>query len=95
MSDFDVTETKAYKKAEKLMGDKNLREFISKSDGDLKELISGNAVHIQEASAKVRENTHYAKACEVKKDFDKALNDDLKPYKVANELAATLLRSRK
>jgi len=94
MEDLDLTETKEYKRALKHMGEENLRDFLKKSEKELGDVIVGNSVHIQEATNKTKTTAAYVSAVETKKLFDKALSDDLKPYKAANDLAALLLRTK-
>lgn len=95
MENIDLVETSEYKKAKKLMGEENLREFVRQSDSELSDVITKNSVHIQEATAKTKSTPAYVKAVEVKKDFDKALAEDVKPYKAAIELATLILRMKK
>lgn len=95
MTEEELKETKIYKTAEKVMGKQNLREFLKRGDQELKDLIALNSVHIQEATAQTKSNDAYRSACNVKKDFEAGLRETIKPHKVANDLASTLLSMRK
>ena len=91
----ELTETKIYAKAVKVMGETNAKEFIKRGDQALKDLIAMNEIHIQEATLEVKANTNYQQAKEVLKGLNGGLNESLAPHKVANKLATTVLRMRK
>jgi hypothetical protein len=95
MSDADLYDTKEYKKAVKIMGEKNAREFIRRDTDNLKNLIAMNKVHVQDAELKTKANDAYKKACETKSDFERGLRDTKKPLEIASSLAAMVLRDRK
>lgn len=93
--ELDLEDTKEYKAALKVLGDKNLREFLARTDEELKELIVANTLHMQEATIKTKTSSKYVEASETKSVFDKALREDIKPNKIANALASLVIRSRK
>lgn len=93
--DIEIVDTKAFKAAQKLMGEKNASEFLKKSNEELKELLALNSVHIEEATQKTKQNDAYRKATETVADFKGALRESLKSCMVSSKLAAMILSSRK
>ena len=90
-----VLESKEYKKAEDEMGMQAAQEFCKKSDEDLKEVISANAVHEQEVKESVEANAEYQKAVETLKLFKSSMRERLKSTKISTNLAKLILCDRK
>ena len=90
----ELKETKEYKKAKKTMSEELVKEYLKKSDEDLKEVISRNTVYIKSETEKLKNNAEYIKATETKKLLDSGINDALNPYKAAADFAARLLKER-
>lgn len=92
---MDIFETKVFKKAVKQFGETKAKEYLTKTEQELRDIIATNSVHIHESKIKTELNSNYKKACEIKSDFDKALREDISPLQTAISLAATLIKNRK
>ncbi|EFX62177.1 hypothetical protein DAPPUDRAFT_337320 [Daphnia pulex] len=90
----DIIESKEYKKAKKLMSEESVKEYLTKSDEDLKEVISRNTVYVKSESEKLKSHVEYVKASETKKLLDSGIKDALAPYKAAADFAARILKER-
>lgn len=93
--DEELTETKIYAKAVKLLGEEEVKEFVKGADQALKDLIASNEIYIQKTTLETKNTDGYLKAKEVLKDLNGGLRETLTPHKVKNQLATTVLRMRK
>lgn len=91
----DVLESKEFKQFKKHAGEDQAREFLRKTNEELKELITVNSIHEREVKHKMLDNKAYIEAKAVKKDFDDAVKDKLAPTKAASALAVAILHGRK
>lgn len=92
--EVEVSESKEYKKFAKLSSESEAREFGNKTNEELNELIAKNTMHKAHVTQQTKANPQYQSACNVKKDFDDALRDKLKPTNAALDLAVVVLKSR-
>lgn len=93
--DLSLMDTKEYKAFAKIVGDKQAKELLEKSDDDLKAVISSHTVSIAQAADDTKKASAYAAAVAVTKDFNAALREKNKPLLAAVKLAAKTLCSRK
>jgi len=95
MSDKIATsESKEYKKAVKLLGEKEVLKLANKPEQELLDLISTNAVEIKKQQDLVNQNPEYQKAQLIIKDFRGGLKDSIKSCVVTNAIATRVLRDR-
>lgn len=89
-----TSESKEFKKAVKLLGEKEALELANKPEQELLDLISINAVEIKKQQDLVLQNPEYQKAALVIKDFKGALKDSVKSCVVTSAVATRVLRDR-
>jgi len=93
--DIDVQDSKEFKKILNLMGKQDAKEFINKSDDDLKKMLLVNQMHAKEVDETMKNNGEYIKVCRIKKDFEDAKRDRLKITKATTDMASLILYKRK
>ena len=94
-TDHTLQDTKEFKALAKAIGESEARELVSRDEDALKALIAAHTVSMDQATAETKSAPAYVSAVEIKKDFDKALREQIKPLKLAVKMAAKTLNSRK
>lgn len=90
----EVICSKEYGAFVKLSSDKEGREFFNKTDEELGDVISHNAIHTKDVTDQMKANSAYRQALATKKDFEDAVKDKLKPTKAGTSLATLILQLR-
>lgn len=93
--DFDLTESKEFKKFTKQADLQQAQELIGKTDAELQDIIALQSVSIEEAVASTKATPEWIEAAETLKLLRSALNERNNPLKAAVALANLTLRSRK
>jgi hypothetical protein len=93
--DVEVLDSKLFKKVAKHMGDNNAKEFIQKTNEELRAAIATDTMAIELARAETEANSDYQKACAIRADFRSALKEATDPHKLKVNLASYVLRLRK
>ena len=95
LNDEDFEETKAYKKAVKVVGLPLVKEILAKDELALKELIALNSVVVEKTRGDMEENSAFQEAAETQKAFKKAFKEAATPYSATIKLAVLELKRRK
>lgn len=91
---MDINESKEFRALVKEIGDQGGKDFMARSNDELKALISSGHLELDEIKAKVEANEAYKEAKEVVKDFQNSKRDKIKPVKLRMGAAAAILRIR-
>ena len=92
--DSEFLESRKIAKFAKEFGNSYINDFLQKTPGELKEVISRNTVEISELKSLTEELPAYQAAKETLKDLNSSLKDSTKPLKMAVDLATLLLREQ-
>ena len=79
----------------KVMGEKNAREYLAKTDEELKEAMVVCHMHIAEATNKTNVNLAFREAKGIVSDFQRALRETTVPLKKTAALCGAVLQNRK
>lgn len=95
VEDTELFDTKEFRSYEREVGPVVAKEFVAKTDQELKDSIASCTVSINQAKAELDVTPEYEKAKAVLKDFNESFNHLAIPKKKAIKLASFILNKRK
>lgn len=90
----EVFQSKAYKKAEKLLGRTRARELVEKGSDELKSAIGQCIAEMNKREAEMKQNADYRRSADVIKTLKGGLRDTNKPEKITVDLAKAVIQAR-